>query len=43
MPVESDIPERASKRVPAMTKAKGATWPDDLGHGHQDYCRLLNW
>jgi protein ImuB len=30
MPVESDIPERASKRVPAMTKARGATWPDDL-------------
>jgi protein ImuB len=30
MPVESDVPERASKRVPAMAQAKGVTWPDDL-------------
>jgi hypothetical protein len=29
-PVESDVPERASKRVPAMAKVKGAAWPDDL-------------
>lgn len=30
VPVESDIPERSSKRVPAMTKASGVNWPDDL-------------
>jgi protein ImuB len=30
VPVESDIPERATKRVPAMAKAKGANWPADL-------------
>ncbi|WP_027515687.1 DUF6504 family protein [Bradyrhizobium sp. WSM1417] len=30
VPVESDIPERAIKRVPAMAKASGVTWPDDL-------------
>jgi protein ImuB len=29
-PVESDVPERAAKRVPAMAEAKGASWPDDL-------------
>jgi protein ImuB len=30
VPVESDIPERASKHVPAMAKPKGANWPADL-------------
>jgi protein ImuB len=30
VPVESELPERASKRVPAMDAAKGASWPDDL-------------
>jgi protein ImuB len=29
-PVESDVPERAAKRVPAMAEAKGVSWPDDL-------------
>ena len=29
-PVESDIPERAAKRVSAMAEAKGVSWPDDL-------------
>jgi protein ImuB len=29
-PVESELPERAEKRVPAMAAAKGASWPDDL-------------
>jgi protein ImuB len=30
VPVESELPERASKRVPALAAAKGATWPEDL-------------
>lgn len=30
VPVESDVPERSLKRIPAMTKAGGANWPDDL-------------
>jgi protein ImuB len=30
VPVESEIPERTSKRVPPMAKADGASWPDDL-------------
>jgi protein ImuB len=29
-PVESDVPERATKRVAAMAEAKGVSWPDDL-------------
>jgi protein ImuB len=29
-PVESDIPERAIRRVPAMANSNGATWPADL-------------
>ena len=29
-PVESEIPERSVKRVAAMSKAKGVSWPDDL-------------
>ena len=29
-PVESDVPERATKRVWAMAEAKGISWPDDL-------------
>ena len=27
VPVESDIPERTAKRVPAMSEAKGSNWP----------------
>ena len=30
VPVESELPERASKRVPAMAAAKDANWPEDL-------------
>jgi protein ImuB len=30
VPAESDIPERATKRVLAMAAAKGANWPEDL-------------
>jgi protein ImuB len=30
VPIESDIPEHASKRVAAMAKAEGANWPADL-------------
>jgi protein ImuB len=30
VPVESELPERASKRVSAMAAAKGANWPEDL-------------
>jgi protein ImuB len=29
-PVESEFPERAIKRVPAMADSNGATWPNDL-------------
>jgi protein ImuB len=29
-PVESDLPERASKRVAALSKREGASWPPDL-------------
>jgi protein ImuB len=30
VPIESDIPERVAKRVPAMSETKGANWPADL-------------
>jgi protein ImuB len=30
VPVESDVPERSLRRVPAMAKASGVSWPDDL-------------
>jgi len=29
-PVESDVPERALRRVPALGQAEGANWPDRL-------------
>ena len=29
-PVESDVPERSVRRVPALERAGGATWPADL-------------
>lgn len=37
-PVESELPERAVARVPALSEAKGASWPDDLPRP----ARLLN-
>jgi protein ImuB len=30
VPVESDLPERAVGRVPALAPAQGTSWPDDL-------------
>jgi protein ImuB len=30
MPVESHVPERSARRVPALAPASGLTWPEDL-------------
>ncbi|WP_316204519.1 DNA polymerase Y family protein [Bradyrhizobium sp. SZCCHNS3051] len=30
VPVESDLPERSAKRVPAMARPSGVNWPEDL-------------
>jgi protein ImuB len=29
-PVESEVPERSTRRVPAMAVSKGTSWPEDL-------------